>query len=408
MLCLLATTLPAYAQLKPRPDAFPPEECTFPKKAKIMARTIEQMAEWNLYPTYNVYLEMMERWTQQYPELCRIDTIGTSVNGHLILSMEISAHLEDTTLPQFFYSSTIHGDEVTGYALMLHLIDTLLSGYGSNAQYTDLINTTFISINPLSNPDGTYRMGDSTVERSIRYNSNYVDLNRNYPDPFGPSSGTLAQENQVMIDYVSRRHFALSANLHGGSEVLNYPWDSFTSAERPHPDADWWNDVCKRFVDTCHSYNNTHMRDVCDSGYLAGGDWYIIPGGRQDYMNYYHNCLEMTLEISTIKTLPPDRLPEYWHCMQNALVNYIGEVHNLPSDTVGIMQPESRKLSVYPNPTTGVVRVESGQWEKSIEVLDVHGKRVLTAKGNEVDLSPLPAGIYLLRSEGRVARVVKQ
>ena len=332
---LLSVAVTATAQLKPRPDAFPPDgkESVDPK-AVSMASSVSQMASWDRYPTYSTYVAMMQQWAADFPALCRLDTIGTSIQGRLILCMEIAGNQADSTLPEFFYSSTIHGDEVTGYVMMLRLIDTLLNGYGNNPQYTRLVNTTRIYINPLANPDGTYYQGNHTVQGSRRYNANNVDLNRNYPNPFGSSQSPLQPENQAMINYVSSHHFRLSANLHGGAEVMNYPWDSFTSAQNPHPKSAWWQEVCKRFVDTARTYSNNHFRDTYSCGYTAGGDWYVIDGGRQDYMNYYHNCLELTMEISTTKTLSSNQLPTYWDFLQHSLVNYI-EAIRLYEVTVG-------------------------------------------------------------------------
>lgn len=329
LVLLLTVGAVASAQLKPRPDAFPPEPEPSATKAVTMATDISQMASWDRYPTYSTYVAMMQQWATDFPALCRLDTIGTSVQSRLILSLEISGGLDDTLLPEFFYSSTIHGDEVTGYVMMLRLIDTLLHGYGVNPQYTRLLNTTHIYINPLANPDGTYRSGNNTVQGARRYNANNVDLNRNFPNPFGSSQSNLQQENVAMINYFSAHHFRLSANLHGGSEVMNYPWDCFTSAQRPHPKSAWWQEVCKRFVDTSRVYSSNHFNDVNSEGYIAGGDWYVITGGRQDYVNYYHNCLELTMEISTVKTLSSDNLPVYWGFLQHSLVNYIDMIHHL-------------------------------------------------------------------------------
>lgn len=318
----------ASAQLKPRPDAFPPVEEDNATKALTMATTPAQMANWDRYPTYSTYITMMQQWSTDYPTLCRLDTIGTSVNGRLILSMELTANHTDTTLPQFFYSSTIHGDELTGFVMMMRLIDTLLRGYGNNPQYTTLMNTTLICINPLANPDGTYYGGDNTVQNSRRYNANNVDLNRNYPNPFATAKDALQQENSAMIAYFDRHRFRLSANLHGGAEVLNYPWDSYTSVQNPHPQRPWWIAVCQRFMDTLRIYNSTRFSDVNSQGYIAGGDWYVITGGRQDYFNYY-NCLELTMEVSTTKKLSTNQLPTYWNFLQHPFVNYIAEIHVL-------------------------------------------------------------------------------
>lgn len=408
-LAALTVTLSATAQVKRRPDAFPSEPEAADTKAITMATTVEQMLSWDRYPTYQVYLQMMEGWANEFSQMCHIDTIGTSVNGRLILSLYIEAPVDDDRYrPEFFYSSTIHGDEVTGYIMMLRLIDTLLNGYGSNPQYTDLLNHTRISINPLANPDGTYYRGDNTIQGSVRHNAHNVDLNRNYPNPFGTTKAAIEPENESMINYFDHHHFRLSANLHGGSEVMNYPWDSFSSWQNPHPHADWWVDVCKRFVDTSRTYNSSHFRDVTSSGYIAGGDWYVIYGGRQDYFNYYHNCLEMTMEVSSAKTLSSNRLPEYWNFLQHSLVNYIEEIHSLP-EGVGIAESSVSKFVLYPNPAIDFIHLSQATSEP-LELIGIDGHTLMHFPAGTItlDIKDLPAGVYLLRCGENTTKILKQ
>jgi len=111
-------------------------------KAQIqMAQNYEQMtANWNRYPTYSTYLAMMDTFQTRYPNLCKIDTIlATTPANHSILCAHISNNLNDNEgKPSVLYTSTIHGDEVTGYYLMLRLIDYLLSNYGTNSYVTEL------------------------------------------------------------------------------------------------------------------------------------------------------------------------------------------------------------------------------------------------------------------------------
>ena len=349
-LFFMFATISASAQSL-RPDAFPPVEDTLSPKALTMATTLEEMDRWNRYPTYDVYTAMMQRFVERYPDLCRVDTIGVSIQGRLILCLAITGSSDnDLYRPEFFYSSTMHGDELTGFYLMLRLCDTLLGSYGTSQQITSLLDRTRIYINPLSNPDGTYYGGDSTVALARRYNADSVDLNRNYPDPFGtPPLDSLQPENKAMIAYVERHNFLLSANLHGGSEVMNYPWDSFTSYERLNEHSEWWKAVSKRFVDTCRRADNRRFRDVRPAGYVNGGDWYVISNGRQDYFNYYHNMREITMELSTVKKLATNLLDHYWKVESQSLINYIEDIHHLDDTVVGI--PTIRKRPTRPSPT---------------------------------------------------------
>lgn len=389
ILCVLIATA-AMAQ-KNRPDAFDPVPDTLNPKAVVMATTLEEMDSWDRYPTYTVYLDMMQRFADTYPDLCHIDTIGRSVTGRLILSLYITgSNPDDLSCPEFFYSSSMHGDEITGFYLMLRLCDTLLSSYGTSQPITRLLNSTRISINPLSNPDGTYRGGDNTVARATRYNYNFVDLNRNYPDPFGTAPlDTLQIENQAMINYVSQHNFLLSASIHGGSEVMNYPWDSFTSLQCLNEHSEWWQQVSKQFVDTCRLVDNYRFRDVCPEGYINGGDWYVISNGRQDYFNYYHNLREITIEISINKILPTNRLNSYWASTSHSLINFINEIHDLDDTTAAIPAAVVPQLIAYPNPTHGPVTIRG--------LHDTY----------HFNLSDRPAGLYILRVEDHSVKVMK-
>ncbi len=406
----ITNTVSAQVVLKPRPDAFPPEPAPLASKSIAMAQTVEEMASWDRYPTYETYVAMMQQWATQYPTLCRLDTIGLSVQNRLILSLELTS-APDSSMPEFFYSSTMHGDEVTGYVLMLRLIDTLLASYGSSPRLTALLDRVHVCINPLANPDGTYHVGNETVQGSVRYNANGIDLNRNFPDPFGTSKPALPQENEAMIDYVSRHQFRLSANLHGGSEVMNYPWDCFTSVQNPHPQSQWWREVGKRFVDSARAVNSALFRDVTYSGIIAGGDWYVIHGGRQDYMNYYHQCLEMTMEVSTVKTLSSSQLPAYWNALATPLIGYIEEIYSLPSG-VGIEDVAgTTAIRVSPNPASDEVTLWNTEPNVRLSLHDMTGRRVgdfcPSSTSYRLNLSGLPSGVYILKAPSGDVRIVK-
>ena len=400
ILVLLVGAFLAPAQtLKPRPDAFPSLPDSLEPKALLMASTLEEMtASWDRYPTYPLYLEMMQHYADRYPAFCRVDTIGTSLQGRLILALAITGAepgADPTGRPEVFLTSTMHGDEIAGYYLMLRLADTLIRSYGVDPYITRLLDRTVVYINPLSNPDGTYHGGDTTVASAWRYNANYVDLNRNYPDPFGTDPvDPVQQENLAMIDYVASHHFRLSANIHGGSEVFNYPWDSFESSERPHPLTEWWKQGSKRYVDTCRLRNNRLFTDVVRSGYLQGGDWYVIPNGRQDYFNYCYGIREITMELSTVKKLSSAKLPLYWQYQGSALVRFIDEVLPFADSTddtahLAIRPVGQQPFVVYPNPTRGPISVVTPQG-------------IL-----RYDLSDRPAGLHIIRVQDRPVKVIK-
>lgn len=286
---------------------------------------------WDYYPTYQAYLDMMSQFAIDYPALCRIDTIGYSVQGRLLLAAVISDNVHtDEDEPEFFYTSTMHGDEVTGYVLMLRLIDYLLSNYGTVSDVTNLVNNAEIYINPNANPDGTYYGGNSTVSGARRNNYNNYDLNRNYPDPTGNlyPDGPRQIETQYFMDWAQERDFVMSANFHGGAELLNYPWDYTTTN---HPDKQWWIDVCIEYAQSAQANSPAGYFDDNNPGsdfpgVIEGATWYAVNGSRQDYMQYYANCREVTNEISATKMPAASSLPGFWDYNYQALILYMKQV----------------------------------------------------------------------------------
>jgi hypothetical protein len=292
---------------------------------------------WNFYPTYQQYLDYMAGFASAYPSICRVDTIGTSVQGRLLLAVKISDSVQsDGGEPRFLYTSSIHGDEITGYVLMLHLIDYLLSNYGTDEGITNMVNNTEIFINPLANPDGTYRGGNNTVSGATRDNYLNVDLNRNYPDPADgphPDGNSWQQETVAFMNFADSSHFVMSMNFHGGSEVFNYPWDCWNTLingpdwHLQHPDSTWCNFLGREYADTVHLYAPGGYLTDEDNGVTPGGDWYVIHGGRQDYMTYFQHGREVTLEISDIKTPPTSQLLNLWNYNYRSFLNYIEQAN---------------------------------------------------------------------------------
>jgi hypothetical protein len=284
---------------------------------------------WDFYPTFEQYVSYMQGFAANHPAICRLDTLGYSTDRRILLAVKLSDSVNvNRAKPEFFYTSTMHGDEPVGYILMLHLIDSLLSGYGTVPRITNLLNNYQIYINPLANPDGTYAGGDSTVYGATRYNANGVDLNRNNPDPqAGPHPDELPwqDETKAFMHCDSVHHFVMSANFHTGDEVVNYPWDTW---EQIHPDDAWFQFVSHEFADTVHLHSYPSYMDEFNSGITNGYAWYQVTGGRQDYMTYFHYGREVTIELAYVKTILPDSLVNYWNFTKRSFLNFIEESTN--------------------------------------------------------------------------------
>lgn len=300
-----------------------------------MANTYAEMANWDKYPTYSVYCAMMDSFQTRFPTLCRVDTLlAATPRNHKILSCYVGTNIDGSQCkPQFFYNSTIHGDEQVSFVTMLHFIDYLLNNYTSDEQVQQILNTIDMWICPAQNPDGMYAVSDDIMggwtfgpgAKSTRANANGVDLNRSYPILGQEAKDSYEPEIQAIMDFFESHHFVVSAGLHGGDEVFNYPWDTWTTAEVSHADILWWNYVGRNFADTCHHYGGSSYFVGEDNGVTPGGDWYVITGSHQDYLNYYQQCRDATIEISIDKAPDASMLPQYWNNLKHSMLDYVEE-----------------------------------------------------------------------------------
>jgi hypothetical protein len=281
-------------------------------------------SDWDFYPTYEGYEDIMDQFAIDYPDLCEVVNIKTLSSGRKLLLIHINDDLEtDQDEPEFLYTSSMHGNETSGYVTMLHLIDYLLENYGTDEQVTNLVNNVDIWINPLANPDGTYAGGNNTIFGATRGNANGVDLNRNFPDPEDgphPDGNEYQEETEAFMEFAEDHDFVMSANFHDGAEVVNYPWDTWS---RRHADDDWWIYVSRQYADTVHEYGPPGYFNDFNNGITNGYDWYSISGGRQDYMNYFHHCRESTIEIHEQFTLPASMLESIWNYHHRSMLNYM-------------------------------------------------------------------------------------
>ncbi|KAI4887335.1 hypothetical protein NFI96_025827 [Prochilodus magdalenae] len=298
--------------------------------------------------------------SKTYSKFTYLHSIGQSVEGRelwvLILGQNPRQHR--TGIPEFKYVGNMHGNEVLGRVLLLQLIDYLTKGYLSDPLVTKLLNSTRIHILPSMNPDGfesagrdclysqgrdMNRMtdllsseGENHCQRSVRFNKNGVDLNRNFPDVF--SSDNIVREKEVVavMNWLKTETFVLSANLHGGAVVASYPYDNTNGGDELQgvssisPDNDIFIHLAKNYSFT---HSSMHKGESCydtkgfTDGITNGYSWYALKGGMQDYNYVWAQCFELTLELSCCKFPPESELPGLWEANKPALLAYMQQVH---------------------------------------------------------------------------------
>ncbi len=275
------------------------------------------------YPDYHTYVQLMEEFAATHPQLCKLKEFGTTVEGRKLLAVKISDHVQiSENEPAIFFTAAIHGDEPLGYILMLRLIEHLLNGYASNDTVRDLVEGATLWINPLANPDGTFFQSDSTVIGATRFNANQVDLNRDFPDIRSDAWRTADRqpETMAMMEFMEDTRPVLSANFHGGAEVVNYPMDTWS---RPHADDDWYRALSRAYADTVHAHAPLGYMSFKENGITNGYAWYPVYGGRQDYNNILLHGREVTIELSDDKSPPESLIENHWQYNHRSLLQYM-------------------------------------------------------------------------------------
>lgn len=305
--------------------------------------------------TYHSNKEIYEIFKQlhnQYPNLTKLDIIGKSVKGQELFVIVISKYptSHQPGIPEIKYIANMHGNEVTGRELLLEFAKVLLLNYGKNRYITRLVDTTRIHIMPTMNPDGydNSQMGVFNINDdgfiNGRENANNVDLNRNFPSRNSNYRNYRIQpETQAIIDWTLKNPFVMSANFHGGTRVVNYPFDDDENPYTDHGVFSKTNDH-EIFVKLAYTYARSHnnmwkeggrcedpsFNDPSDTslGIVNGAEWYEVHGGMQDWNYNFANCFEVTVEVNCIKFPPQEHLIGIWNDNKYSLFSYLSQVHN--------------------------------------------------------------------------------
>lgn len=355
---------------------------------------------------------VLEAVHEKCPNITRVYVLSeNSVRGVPLYVIEFSATpgVHVPLVPEFKYIANMHGNEVLGRELLLKLADYLCEQYlAGDEDITKLINMTRIHLLPSMNPDGWQLATDTGGSDYLvgRTNNNSVDLNRNFPDLdriiFGYEQANIDHNNHL-LDMVARLNepiqpetkavmrlimkipFTLSANLHGGDLVANYPYDASRSGDMTEysesPDDGTFKHLAMAYA-THHSDMAKLDRNGCgiggynfgkQGGITNGAAWYSIEGGMQDFNYLSSNDFEITLELGCDKYPKPEQLEPEWEKNKDALLHFMWQAH------IGIK-------GVVKDATTG----------KSIPNALIHVRNVTEGRNTEIkhDITSVHNGDY--------------
>ena len=294
-----------------------------------------------VYHHYPDLVRYLAFYAHKYKSITRIYTIGKSVEGRNLTAIEITNNpgVHEPGEPEFKYVANMHGNEVVGRELLLVLVKFLCEGYGRDPRVTRLVDSTRIHILPTMNPDGFEKSQEGDAQGvNGRANAHGKDLNRDFPDQYFPGPGTRQPETAAVMSWSQQFPFVLSANLHGGSLVANYPFDD-TPNKMDQAGHTWKSEDDETFqlLSRVYSLNHPRMKTgvPCEGGRRVefpdgitnGAHWYSVSGGMQDWNYIATNDFEITLELGCVKYPKAQNLEQYWKDNKESLLAFMEAVH---------------------------------------------------------------------------------
>ncbi len=192
------------------------------------------------YHSYATLTLDVQAWEDDYPEVVRLVSAGTTLYGRQQWVLQISdwsVENKSDGLPKekVYIDGGHHGNEHLGTELAFLTAEFYIEGWGNgDTEVIEVLQSTEIHIMVLLNADGN--------DADTRWNMNQVDLNRNYDHHWttdetasgdGPFSEPETSNNaDYMHEWVTEAD--LYVTMHTGTWILAYPW-GFT----PNMPSDW-------------------------------------------------------------------------------------------------------------------------------------------------------------------------
>ncbi len=307
-----------------------------------------------VYDTAEEINEILNQEMVEHPNIVAVKNLGQSVKGRDIKCIIISDNPHDfENEPTVRLTGGIHGNEPVSVDLLMRYMNYLLDNYDTDSDIRAMVDSTYIVIVPVMNPDG--------YMRGRRYNDNEVDLNRNFfSDHYeaGGSHGAIAfsePESRAIRDMLPERRIHSSLTFHSGSVVVNIPFDYGSEEEGILPAE---NDLVRHMgktyttAGTFLSNPKLYSSEYVEDGIINGGNWYKITGSMQDWNYLEYGCLDLTVEVAKQDPKEEEALEEVFNYNGDSITAYI------EASGVGV---RGRVLDSSGNPLEGVeVHVTGG------------------------------------------------
>ncbi len=278
------------------------------------------------YHSYDEVVQILRDVANNYPGICRLDSLGTSWEGRWIYCVKVSDEpwIEDPAEPDVVFDGCHHAREWATVEIPLFYADTLTSAYASVPEIQELVDNHEIWLIPIVNVDGY--VYDYPVRRRWRKNRQPfggavgTDLNRNYNgccngDAYGdwgaipaggsvthrPSSevfcgayGEWAPAVSAYAEFFRTHEVSANITYHSYGEEVLWPW-GYTPT--PTPDGAVYTQYAQQIASRIQRLGSGYY-DPCQWLYPTQGSTDDYAYGWPHYVGGYP-CLSFTIEAGT-------------------------------------------------------------------------------------------------------------
>ena len=211
----------------------------------------------------------MTALADSYPLICRLETLGFSVQNRAILMMRVTDRPQiERAEPEFRLLGPHHGDEKIGTEITLSFLQYVLASYDTSTAIRNMVDSTELWIFPIVNVDG--------FVLNQRENANGVDLNRDYgyrwsgmgnsPSPFSQPETRLIRQHDI------DNNISMEFAYHSDASYVNYLWDNNPADP---PDSGFILGLARQYADSTYGSGTTRLTPI--NGYA----WYEVDGSCQ-------------------------------------------------------------------------------------------------------------------------------
>ncbi len=231
----------------------------------------------------------MQRLSNDKPELATYVRYGTSQDGRALVALRLT-HAPEIAKPELMLTAATHGDELITTEVLMHLVEKLVEGFGSDSRLTQILEKHDLYFVPVVNVDGF-----ANVQRY----DHSRDPNRSYPYPNEPHRTPTASIAGIM-DLFHAHHFQGSIDFHAYGELIMYPW-AYTRA-LVEPVARERFDRLTSLMAEANRYTYGPISDVI----------YVAKGSSCDYYFWQTGATSVAIEIGNEKVPNTKKFPQYF------------------------------------------------------------------------------------------------